>query len=159
MSTSAPSASVVNTNNLMTMSSANGKINSSTLLFHKFDPPTLTLDHTTLNTWDANGNLVTNNGGAVNPLHGEWGLERVLDSNGDLFQWFSDTNQNGVAQEQDNITISILAADGTTTLATWTFNNTTPISYAQGGQDANSNAVMTESVRFYSTDIQYQPGG
>lgn len=157
MSTSTPN--VVSTNNLMKMSSANGKINASTLLFHKFDPPSLSLDNTTLNTWDANGNLVTNNGGAVNPLHGEWGLERVLDTNADLFNWFSETNQKGVAEAQDNVTITILAADGQTTLATWTFNNTTPITYTQGGQDANSNAVMTESVRFYSTDIQYQPGG
>jgi phage tail-like protein len=83
----------------------------------------------------------------------------VMDTTGDLWTWFSDTNKNGMAAEQDNLTITILANDGTTTLATWTFNNTTPISYSQGGQDANSNAIMTESIRFYSTDIQYQPGG
>jgi hypothetical protein len=149
----------VNTNNLMKMSCANNKINASTLFFHRFDPPTLALDNVTHNTWDANGKLQANNGGAVNPLHGEWGLERVLDTNGDLWTWFSNTNQNGVDKEQDDVTITILASDGTTVLATWTFNKTTPISYAQAGQDANSNAVMTETVRFYSTDIQYKAGG
>jgi len=157
MSTSSPS--VVSTNNMIRMTSANGKLNESMLLFSTFEAPTLSLDHTTMNTWDANGNLVANNGGAVNPLHGKFTLKRVLDTNGALFQWFSDTNANGVAQEQDNITITIMGGDGQTTLATWTFNNTTPISYSQGGMDANSNAIMTESVEFYSTDIQYTPGG
>jgi hypothetical protein len=157
MSTTTPT--VVNVNNMLKLSSANGKIGGSTLLFHKFDPPTLTLEHTTMDTWDANGNRLPNNGGGTNALQGEWGLTRVMDTTGDLWTWFSDTNKNGMAAEQDNLTITILANDGTTTLATWTFNNTTPISYSQGGQDANSNAIMTESIRFYSTDIQYQPGG
>jgi T4-like virus tail tube protein gp19 len=147
----------VNTNNLLKMTAA--KITATALFFHKFDPPSLSLDNVTHNTWDATGKLQANNGGAVNPLHGEWGLERVLDTNGDLWTWFSNTNQQGPAAQQDNITITILANDGTTPLATWTLNNTTPISYSQAGQDANSNAVMTESIRFYSTDIQYKSGG
>jgi hypothetical protein len=150
-------ASVINTNNLLKLDCAD-KITSGTLLFHKFTPPTLKLDHTTLNTWTPTGSLVTNNGGAVNPMAGTFTLERILDTSGDLWKWFSDTNTNGMQAEQATVTITVLAADGTTSLAVWTFTNTTPISYQHSAHDANSNAVMTESVTFYSTEIQYAPG-
>lgn len=144
------------TNNLLTFQSA--KISASILMFHKFDPPSLKLDSINTNTWDANGKLLANAGGAVNPLHGEWGMERICDTNGDLFTWFTNTNQQGVTAQQDNVTVTILSPDGSSHLGTWTMNNTTPIAYSQAGIDANSNAVLTESIRFYSTDITYAAG-
>jgi hypothetical protein len=146
----------LNTNNLLKFSCA--KISGTTLMFHKFDPPALALDNVVHNTWDTPGTPKAWNGGAVNPLHGEWGLERVVDTAGDLFTWFDNTNKQGRDAQKDNVTVTVLAPDGKTTVATWTFNNTTPINYAHGGHDANSNAVMTESIRFYSTEIIYKPG-
>ena len=65
------------------------------LMFHKFDPPTLTLENITHNTWDDTGNLLAHSGGAKNPLSGEWGIERAVDDQGALFQWFKDTHDKG----------------------------------------------------------------
>jgi hypothetical protein len=146
----------LNTNNLLTFSCA--KITGQTLLFHKFDPPALALENAVHNTWDGKGNIQANNGGAKNALHGEWGLERVVDKAGDLYTWFENTNKSGRDSQKDNVTVTILAPDGQTTVGTWTFNNTTPVSYGHAAHDANSNAILTESIRFYSTEIIYKPG-
>jgi hypothetical protein len=146
----------LNTNNLLKFTSA--KITGQTLKFHKFDPPALQLENAVHNTWDANGNILANNGGGKNALHGEWGLERVVDDSGDLYTWFTNTNQEGRDKQKDDVTVTVLSPDGQTIVGTWTLKNTTPIHYSQGGHDANSNAILAESIRFYSTDIEYKPG-
>ena len=68
---------------------------SEALMFHKFDPPTLTLENITHNTWDDTGNLLSHSGGGKNPLSGEWGIERAVDDQGVLFAWFKDTHDKG----------------------------------------------------------------
>src|SRR6516165_2577863 len=49
---------------------------SDALMFHKFDPPSMSLNNVTHNTWDENGNLQPASGGGKNPLTGDWGHER-----------------------------------------------------------------------------------
>ena len=146
----------LNTNNILTFQST--KITGTTILFHQFNPPSLQLANAQMNTWTKTGALQNNAGGANNPLQGEWSMTRVCDTAKDLFTWFQDTNQKGVAAQQDNVTVTILAADGTTHIGTWTMNGTYPIGYAQSGMDANSNSALTESITFHSTDCSYAAG-
>lgn len=148
----------VSTNNLMMFTC--DKV-SNPVMFHKFDPPALSLDNLTHNTWDSQGKLVANNGGAANPLHGEWGMERVVDTNADLWTWFQNTQQQGREAQKSDVTVTIMQQNGTstTTLGKWQLNGSTPVAYSHAGHDANSNAVMTESIRFYATEVIYTPGG
>jgi hypothetical protein len=123
------------------------------LMFHKFDPPTLKLENLTHNTWDDQGNPSPGSGGAKHPISGEWGIERVLDANGALFQWFKDTNEKGRTDEtKKDCTVAVIKVDDSA-LHTWNLQKTSIISYTQAGADANANSVLTESVRLYSETI------
>jgi len=127
---------------------------SEALMFHKFDPPTMSLDNVTHNTWDENGNLQPSSGGGKNPLSGDWGIERAVDDQGVLFQWFKDTNEKGRSDPdtKKDCKIYYLNLDGSI-LKTWSFQKTSILSYSASGVDANSNALLTESVRLHSEDI------
>jgi hypothetical protein len=156
----------LNTNNIMTFTcqGSGTTISGTTLLFHQFDPPTLALQNAQMNTWTATGGLQNNAGGANNPLQSEWGMTRVCDTTGELFAWFLATQQSGVAANQADCTVTIMgpppSAGGTpATLGTWNLKGSYPIAYSQSGMDANSNAALTESIRFHSTDCEYKAGG
>ena len=116
---------------------------SDALMFHKFDPPSMSLDNVTHNTWDENGNLQPASGGGKNPLTGDWGIERAVDDKGVLFQWFKDTNEKGRSDPdtKKDCKVYYLNLDGSI------------LSYSASGVDANSNALLTESVRMHSEDI------
>ncbi len=129
------------------------------LMFHRFDPPGLSLDHVNHNTWTTEGKLQPNNGSGTNPLQGEWGLERVLDKTGKLFDWFQKVQNTGRVDENTATATVDLLNSKNEPLGTWTLANTTPIHYQQAGMDANSNAILTESIRFYSTDIKWKGAG
>jgi hypothetical protein len=126
----------------------------SALMFHKFDPPSLTLENATHNTWDDQGALLSHSGGGKNPITGEWGIERAIDEQGALFTWFKDTNQKGRSDPDTKKDCKIyhLKLDGSV-LKTWSFQKTSIISYTQSAVDANAHSVMTESVRLHSEDI------
>lgn len=127
---------------------------SDALMFHKFDPPSMSLDNVTHNTWDENGNLQPASGGGKNPLSGDWGIERAVDDKGVLFQWFKDTNDKGRSDPdtKKECTVFILNLDGSI-LRTWALHKTSILSYSSSGADANSNALLTESVRMHSEEI------
>ena len=130
---------------------------SDALMFHKFDPPSMSLDNVTHNTWDENGNLQPASGGGKNPLSGDWGIERAVDDKGVLFQWFKDTNDKGRSDPDTKKDCKIyqLNLDGSI-LRTWSFQKTSIVSYSSSGVDANSHALLTESVRLHSEDIDLQ---
>jgi hypothetical protein len=130
---------------------------SEALMFHKFDPPTLTLENITHNTWDDTGNLLSHSGGGKNPLSGEWGIERAVDDQGALYQWFKDTHDKGRSDPDTKKDCKIyhLNLDGSI-LKTWSFQKTSILSYSCSGVDANSHALLTESVRLHSEDIDLQ---
>jgi len=127
---------------------------SDSLMFHKFDPPAMSLENVTHNTWDENGNLQPSSGGGKNPLSGEWGVERAVDDKGALFQWFKDTHDKGRSDPdtKKDCTVFILNLDGSI-LKTWSLQKTSILSYSSSGVDANSNALLTESVRMHSEEI------
>ena len=114
----------------------------------------MSLESVTHNTWDEKGNLQPSSGGGKNPLSGEWGIERAVDDQGSLFQWFKDTNEKGRSDPDTKKDCKIyhLNLDGSI-LKTWSFEKTSILSYACSGVDANSHALLTESVRMYSETI------
>jgi phage tail-like protein len=134
------------------------KIPGTVLGFTQFNPPSISLDNVNMNTFNGQGGTQANAGGSKGPLHGEWSLQRVVDKSGNLFQWLSDTNQQGPDAQKDNVTVTVLDQKGQTA-ATWILNGSVPTAYTMGGIDANSNAVLYESVSFYSTDVQLKLGG
>ena len=127
---------------------------SDSLMFHKFDPPTLTLENITHNTWDDTGNLLPHSGGGKNPISGEWGIERAVDDQGALFAWFKDTHDKGRSDPDTKKDCKIyhLKLDGSI-LKTWSFHKTSILSYTCSGVDANAHSLLTESVRLHSEDI------
>lgn len=129
------------------------------LMFHKFDPPSLTLENLTHNTWDEKGQPLPHSGGAKHPISGEWGIDRLVDTNGALFSWFKETNEKGRSDDatKKDATITVISTDEKT-LHTWNLKKTSIISYSQSGVDANSHAILTESVRLYSEEIDLQFG-
>jgi hypothetical protein len=124
------------------------------LMFHAFDPPTLSLENITHNTWDDTGNLLPHSGGGKNPISGEWGIERASDENGALFQWFKDTHDKGRSDPDTKKDCKIyhLKLDGSI-LKTWSFQKTSILSYTCAGVNANQHTLLTESVRLHSEDI------
>jgi phage tail-like protein len=127
---------------------------SDTLMFHKFSPPTLNLENITHNTWDDTGNLLPHSGGGKNPISGDWEIERAVDDQAALFQWFKDTHDKGRSDPSTKKDCKIyhLKLDGSI-LKTWSFQKTSILSYTCSAVDANANALLTESVKLHSEDI------
>ena len=71
-----------------------------------------------------------------------------------LFQWFKDTNEKGRSDPDTtkDCKVYYLNLDGSI-LKTWALNKTSILGYSASGVDANSNALLTESVRMHSEDI------
>jgi hypothetical protein len=147
----------VNTSTLVKLS-FDKQVTGDVLLFHSFTPPSLQLQNVQHNTWTVDGKLTPNNGSGRTPLQGDWSLERVLDNQGALYEWFDKVQQTGRIKDNEATATVEIHDSKDQPIGTWTLGGTTPISYQQAALDANGNGIMTESVTFHSTDIKWTKG-
>lgn len=123
------------------------------LLFHTFNPPSMSLDGSHFYTWDPNGNPMAATGGGKQPITGEWSVGRAIDAKHQLYDWFQKTHDGGAATNKKDCTVTALAPDGTTQLHVWNLKGTTITGYSHSGANAQSQEILVETVTLKSEDV------
>jgi phage tail-like protein len=118
----------------------------SDMLFASATMPTATLEAPDFKTIDANGNPVNSVGGGTQVSWSEISLTRGVDDKLSLYNWFKDVREKGATSDTKK-DIKILAQDSQgNTLHTWSMTGAVITSYGMAGVDAQTMAILTETV-------------
>lgn len=115
------------------------------LLFFSVETPTLALENSLFKTYDGNNSVVNSASGGRQLNVGTVTLQRGVDDNQELYQWFKDTLEQGVEATKADLTIRAMNAAGET-VETWNLTGCVPTQYSHSGHNAQDNAVLVASV-------------
>lgn len=124
------------------------------LLFNSVSMPSGTLDIPDFKTWDANGNPVNSVGGGTQVNWSDIQLTRGVDTDKQLYTWFKDVRKSGVTTDtKKDIKLTVLDSEGKD-LHVWNVTGAVINSYGMAGADAQTMAVLIESVSIKFEDAK-----
>ena len=115
------------------------------LLFFSVETPTLSLENTQFKTYDGGTDVVNSARGGRQVTVGPLTLQRGVDDDKQVYEWFDKTVKEGVEATKTDLVITVTNAAGTE-IEKWNLTGCVPTQYSHSGHNAGDNAVLVASV-------------
>jgi len=120
--------------------------------FFSATPPSIRLDNPMFTSWANNGVLVDSATGGRKATWSPVTLSRGGDDDKTIWQWVTDTRNEGADKHKKEVKLECLAHGDDKTLFTWTLNGATISSFSDSGASAQTQEILVNTLEITYED-------